>query len=470
MKRKFDSQEFDGVEESDGDGVAWIRGHLLGKGGFGSVYVAESKNISNSHGYFPNLMAIKSAEISASSSLQKEKEVFHDLGFHPSIISCYGDETTTSTSGHTIYNILLEFAQGGTLSERIHQRYGGSGMPESDVRRYTRCLLKGIDYIHRHGYVHCDLKPDNVLLVRDDDNFGSFVPKIGDFGLAKGCAKSSSKRMKYDPNYVVGTALYMAPESVIDGIQERPSDIWALGCIVYEMLTGKEVWNCNPDMSSYEILQKIREHCCEYHEIPAHISEEAKGFLRGCLSRTPIFRFTAGMLLNHPFVSGISDDETGECSEEDRVKDGDHIASRCTEDEEEEDADIELGSASRFSKDKNFTNEEEYDDDIELGCASRYSQNKIFSDEEEEDEDIELGCASRYSQDKSFTDEEEDNDNDDTELGSASRLLEDKSWTYEEDLSSYRSHFGADDGVINRKRRRMLNENLLDFPKPGVMV
>ncbi|WCJ40428.1 Protein kinase superfamily protein [Euphorbia peplus] len=84
MKRKFDAP---GVEESDG--VAWHRGLLLGKGGFGSVYLAELKN-PNSSGYFPELMAIKSAEISDSSSLQKEKEILCNLQSSPYILDCYG--------------------------------------------------------------------------------------------------------------------------------------------------------------------------------------------------------------------------------------------------------------------------------------------------------------------------------------------------------------------------------------------
>ncbi|WCJ40427.1 mitogen-activated protein kinase kinase kinase 21 [Euphorbia peplus] len=232
-----------------------------------------------------------------------------------------------------IYNVLLEYASQGSLADLI-KRSRGSGLPELDVRRYTKCILKGIDYIHNNGYVHCDLKPDNVLLV-SDENSESFVPKIADFGLAKRSAKSN--RMKFDPN-IGGTALYMAPETVIDGVREPPCDIWALGCIVYEMLTGNKAWNPKPDMSNDDILEKISDRC-ELPKIPPNISEEGKGFLKGCLVRNPVFRFTAGMLLIHPFVSGIPD-KIGESLNEERAADDD---------------DHELCSASSFTSEEGFT-------------------------------------------------------------------------------------------------------------------
>ncbi|XP_065852925.1 mitogen-activated protein kinase kinase kinase 20-like [Euphorbia lathyris] len=310
MERKFHYEQSNGVEEADSGlynhGVEWHRGSLIGKGGFGSVYIAELKNPNLRNEVFPELMAIKSAEISASSSLQKEKQVLDDLRCCPYIIDCYGEETTTTKNGKMIYNLILEYASEGTLASLIKQS-GGRGLPESDVRSYTRCILKGIDYIHSNGYVHCDLKPANVLLVYYE-NWENFVPKIGDFGLAKRFVKTKKTNLG-------GTPLYIVPETVIDGIQEYPCDIWALGCIVLEMLTGKKVWNPKRDMKNDEIFEKISNHY-ELPKIPPQISEEAKDFLKRCFVRNPTLRFTAGLLLIHPFVY---DDEIGENSNEEKV-------------------------------------------------------------------------------------------------------------------------------------------------------
>ncbi|XP_065874711.1 mitogen-activated protein kinase kinase kinase 20-like [Euphorbia lathyris] len=324
MKRKFDSEHLNGGEEEPNlynHGVAWFRGRLLGKGGFGSVYLAELKNPNSPNMFYPELMAIKSAEISASSSLQKEKQVLNNLVSCPYILECYGEEMTTTKNGQMVYNVLLEYASGGTLGSLIKQS-GGLGLPESNVRRYTRCILKGLDYIHSHGYVHCDLKPDNILMVSGDENKDSFVPKIGDFGLAK-----RNKNIKFDPNHG-GTALYMAPETVMDRIQEPPCDIWGLGCIVFEMLTGKKVWN--PDMKKDEIFEKISDPN-ELPKITPQISDEGKDFMKRCFARNPMFRSTARKLLIHPFILA------SESYDEERVSslsnsDDERYSSSCSED------------------------------------------------------------------------------------------------------------------------------------------
>jgi serine/threonine protein kinase len=121
------------------------------------------------------------------------------------------------------------------------------------------------------------LKPDNILLVssRRGGNGTEFVPEIGDFGL--------NKKRKPD-RYLRGTALFTAPESVVDHVQEAPSDIWALGCIVFGMLTGKPVWDLKPEATTEELLRKIGD---ELPEIPPQISKDGRDFLKGW---KPVFR------------------------------------------------------------------------------------------------------------------------------------------------------------------------------------
>ncbi|KAF2297112.1 hypothetical protein GH714_017496 [Hevea brasiliensis] len=239
--------------------------------------------------FYPPLMAVKSAEVSSSSSLQKEKEAFNHLRDCPYILECYVEETTMSKDGKIFYNLLLEYASGGTLADLI-KRTGGYGLPESDVKRYTRSILKGIDYIHSHNYVHCDFKPDNVLLVPSGD--GDFVPKIGDFGLAKKVQKT--KKRKFDCS-IARTAFYMAPETLIDNIQEFPSGIWALGCMVFEMFTGKSLWGSNPNERTEKACERIADRY-ELPKIPSWISKDGKDFLKGCLVKNHQFRFTIEML------------------------------------------------------------------------------------------------------------------------------------------------------------------------------
>ncbi|CAA0816401.1 mitogen-activated protein kinase kinase kinase 20 [Striga hermonthica] len=225
-------------------------------------------------------MAVKSADASYSSTLQKEKEVMTDLSASPYVIQCFADETTVGDNGLLAYNLLLEYA---------------SGLPELEVKMLARSILRGLSHVHESGYVHCDLKPDNILLVPKS---GGFMAKIGDFGLAKRWKQHSRKRKRAGPE-----PMYLSPEAVADSDQEAPSDIWAVGCIVLEMLTGRPPW----DGKKEEILERLGAGQ-EIPEIPKGLSKEASDFLKRCLVRKPMFRFTCGMLLNHTFFEGLGDD------------------------------------------------------------------------------------------------------------------------------------------------------------------
>ncbi|KAI3463483.1 hypothetical protein Pfo_020146 [Paulownia fortunei] len=310
--KREDAVQERGVNEY-GDGVAWFRGSMIGKGGFGCVYLATLKNPRSKYSYFPSVMAVKSAEVSVSGSIQKEREVLSNVKGCPDIIRCFGEETTMGDNGAMVYNLLLEYVSGGTLAGRI-KKSGGNGLPEFEAKVFTRSILRGLNHIHRIGYVHCDLKPDNILLVPDarSKGFAEFRAKIGDFGLAKR-AKQSKKR-KLEP-YWRGTPMYLSPEAVMDNEQEPPCDIWALGCIVLEMLTGKPPWDEQKELSADEILGKIGAGR-ELPKIPNEISKEARDFLKGCFVRKSMFRLTAEMLLNHSFVEGLDDDDAVEELEE----------------------------------------------------------------------------------------------------------------------------------------------------------
>ncbi|KAG6666798.1 mitogen-activated protein kinase kinase kinase 20-like [Carya illinoinensis] len=285
-----------------GDGESWVRGPLIGKGGFGSVFLATLKKPKPRFVCFPSTMAVKSAEVSVSGSLQKEKEVLDNVKGSPYVINCLGEEITTPEKGEMVYNLLLEYASGGTLADSIEKSHG-CRLPETDVKRYTWSILKGLGHIHDRGFVHCDLKPENVLLVPTIGPGGNFVAKIGDFGLAKRSAQKKKRRMDLD-FYLRGTPLYMAPEAVIENVQKPPCDIWALGCLVCEMLTGKSPWDREEELNAEELLQLIGDER-EVPKIPNGVSDEAKSFLKSCLVRKPIYRFTAEMLMDHPFLTGI---------------------------------------------------------------------------------------------------------------------------------------------------------------------
>nr|GEV17023.1 mitogen-activated protein kinase kinase kinase 17-like [Tanacetum cinerariifolium] len=348
-----------------GDGMSWFRGCLIGKGCYGSVFLANLKKPKSRYSSYPRIMAVKSAEVSVSGSIQKEKEILDNIRGCRNVIKCYGEEITNGENNNQmVYNLLLEYGSGGTLADLIKES-NGNGLREFDVKRFARSILRGLCHIHNCGYVHCDLKPENILLV--GNSVGKFSAKIGDLGLAK--RAKQSKKSKSD-TYWRGTPMYFSPEVVTDGVQEAPSDIWAFGCIVLEMLTGNPPWGSMLETNCDEVLARIG-NSNEVPLIPSTLSREVKSFLKGCFSRKAMFRWTAEMLLAHPFLEGVDDDEEDDDSkvvESSEVLDINAITSSVMS---ENDDDDEI-SLSLFSDGFYYWSEED-DDGIEHDVSSCFS-------------------------------------------------------------------------------------------------
>ncbi|XP_051114137.1 mitogen-activated protein kinase kinase kinase 20-like [Andrographis paniculata] len=352
-----------------GDGASWIRGSIIGKGGFGSVYLATLKNPKSKFSFYPPLMAVKSAEVSASASIQKEREVLSNIKGCPYVIRCFGEETTMAANGAMVYNLLLEYGAGGTLSDRIRQS-SAAGLPESEVKLFARSILRGLNHIHTVGYVHCDLKPDNILLVSDPrrkiDPKIQFRAKIGDFGLAKRVTNSKqSKKRKLEP-YWRGTPMYLSPEVVLDNVQEPPADIWALGCLVLEMLTGKPPWERGGSTTVDDILWRIGAGR-QLPEIPSGLSKPAIAFLKGCFVRNSKFRLTAEMLLVHPFLEGLPEDDfsADDLSEKAENLDEDQLILVLSETEDDSCDSFDLSEDEDSFSDENAEEDEDEEEEEE---------------------------------------------------------------------------------------------------------
>ncbi|KAG5513030.1 hypothetical protein RHGRI_038561 [Rhododendron griersonianum] len=190
----------------------------------------------------------------------------------PCVVRCYGSDTSIER-GEEWYNLFLEYASGGSLFDRI--RESGGSLPEDEARRYTKSVLAGLSYIHEKGYVHCDIKPHNILVV---ENGRETTAKIADFGLAM---KPKEEKIKG----VRGTPMYMALESIRREEYGPCADIWAVGCTVLEMVTGKEPWECGRHIEKAALLYRIASKQ-DVPEIPSWLSNEARDFLSKCLVRS----------------------------------------------------------------------------------------------------------------------------------------------------------------------------------------
>ncbi|KAK1299035.1 Mitogen-activated protein kinase kinase kinase ANP1 [Acorus calamus] len=263
--------------------MAWSRGHIIGRGSYGTVGLAMI-NPNEQHTQ-PLVAAVKFAPYDLSKTLQHEKTVLDSLGDSPHIIKCLGEDVTIEEDV-THYNLFLEYATRGTLADQLENSPHGH-LRELDVKHITRSLLRALIHLKNKGYVHCDVKPENILLMENGE------VKLADFGTAK--------KVGEEVKELRGTPLYMAPEGIMRSEYEPPFDVWSLGCTIAKLVSGRHLWmnmkNWAPAAVMFNIGFKER-----LPEIPNEISEQGKDFLGKCLARDPKERWTAEMLLDHPFV------------------------------------------------------------------------------------------------------------------------------------------------------------------------
>ncbi|GMI91458.1 hypothetical protein HRI_002815100 [Hibiscus trionum] len=254
----------------------WTRGRTIGRGSTATVSIATVDQSGH-------VFAVKSSELSQSESLRKEQSILSTLSC-PQVVAYKGCDVSTE-NGKLLYNLFLEYAPSGTVTDAIH-RHGGC-LEEGMVRSYTRGILLGLEFLHSRGIVHCDIKGQNILVTDDG-------VKIADLGCARRADGASSTAWS-----VAGTPVYMAPEVARGEQQGFPADVWALGCTVIEMVTGRAPWADVRDLVS--ALYRIG-FSNDVPEIPINISKQARDFLSKCLRRDPAERWSATQLLSHDFL------------------------------------------------------------------------------------------------------------------------------------------------------------------------
>ncbi len=199
----------------------------IGVGGFGEVYFAISDAGKE--------VALKKIQRNLDVELRGVRQCLN-LN-HVNLISLW--DIKTNDRGESW--VVMEYVPGVSLRDVIEAF--PKGMPETEIKKWFAATASGVAYLHKHGIVHRDLKPGNIF--RDDDQH---IVKIGDYGLSKfiACNRKSGQ------TEAVGTFHYMAPE-IGNGVYGKEIDIYALGILLYEMLTGDVPFNGE---SSQEIIMK----------------------------------------------------------------------------------------------------------------------------------------------------------------------------------------------------------------------
>lgn len=227
----------------------------IGRGGFGEVYYATS----DSGKEVALKLLTRNIEI-------ERRGVLHCMNLKsPHLITIY--DLRSNDEGDTF--VIMEYVNGPSLASILADH--PDGMPPAEVRAWLKGLVEGVAYLHDHGIVHRDLKPANLFL---EDG----TVKIGDYGLSKSIAASNDAGMSEN----VGTCYYMAPE-ISRGKYHKPIDIYAIGVILFEMLTGR----CPFDgETAQEVLWK---HLTDHPDISA-IAEPYRGILRKAMAKDPAHR------------------------------------------------------------------------------------------------------------------------------------------------------------------------------------
>jgi WD40 repeat protein len=178
--------------------------------------------------------------------------------------------------------MALEFVPGGTLA----QRFGGNPQPPRNAARMLTAIAEAVDAAHRAGIVHRDLKPANILLGEDGR------PKIGDFGLARTADARGATR----PGEARGTLAYMSPEQA-EGARRigPPADVYALGAILYELLTGRPPLVGESEVHTVWML--ISQDPIPPRQLQPKVPRDLETICLKCLAKKPVRRYqTAGAL------------------------------------------------------------------------------------------------------------------------------------------------------------------------------
>jgi len=248
----------------------------IGAGGMGEVYRARDTRL-NRDVAIKVLPAHFSDDADRVARFTREAQTLAALN-HPNIAAIYGVESPSTGSGQAA--LVMELVEGEDLSTQIAR----GPMAVGDALAIARQVIDALEAAHDSGIVHRDLKPANIK-VRDDGTV-----KVLDFGLAKsGDTGESSANLANSPTMtaratqmgmILGTASYMSPEQARGRTVDKRTDVWAFGCVLYEMLTGRKVFD-GEDVA--EIISGVLKTEPDWTALPAGVPAQVRAVLMRCL-------------------------------------------------------------------------------------------------------------------------------------------------------------------------------------------
>jgi len=254
----------------------------IGAGGMGDVYRAHDTTLHRDIALkiLPDAFA---ADPDRLARFAREAQVLASLS-HPNIAFIYGlqqgaavvEGADPAGAGATVHALVLELVEGVTLADRIAQ----NPLPLDEAVRIATQVGKALEAAHEQRIIHRDLKPSNIGLRRDG------TVKVLDFGVAKIATADGAgtpTALSTTPGVALGTAAYMSPEQARgSGEVDKRSDIWAFGCVLYEMLSGRRAFDGE---SVADTIAQVMSRDPDWRLLPPQTPPAIRTLLRGCLKR-----------------------------------------------------------------------------------------------------------------------------------------------------------------------------------------
>jgi predicted Ser/Thr protein kinase len=269
----------------------------IGAGGMGEVYKARDVRLNRDVAIkvLPDIVAGDPQRVAR---FEREAQLLASLN-HPHIAQIYGVEEQGGMRA-----LVMELIEGRTLAELI----AAAGLSSGDALAIARQMTEALEAAHEKGIIHRDLKPGNVMVTPDG------AVKVLDFGLGKALETDAARDVSKSPTMtlgatqmgmILGTAAYMPPEQAKGRAADRRSDVWAFGCVLYEMLTRRRAFE-GDDVS--ETLATVIKGEPDWNALPADLPPAIRILIQRCLVKDRAHRIadisTVRFVLSEPAALG----------------------------------------------------------------------------------------------------------------------------------------------------------------------
>ena len=253
---------------------------LLGRGGMGEVYRAHDPRLGRDVA-IKILPPLFTSDRERLARFEREARMLAALN-HPNICAIYGIEE----SGTHRY-LILEIVEGQTLGDVLAAHASSGRVPVPEALRIARQICDALEAAHEKGIIHRDLKPANIKITPEG------LVKVLDFGLAKAVVAAGAQGLTDGPlvindrrleGPILGTAAYMSPEQARGTAVDTRSDVWAFGCVLYEMLAGRLAFAGD---TASDTIARILEREPTWSALPASTPQAVRRLLVRCLTKNP---------------------------------------------------------------------------------------------------------------------------------------------------------------------------------------